>query len=300
MYTAVQSRFAEAVKNGSLIYTQTKQIPTKFNGVDVIYTLAPALDKKPTKDDVDAKNDGTPNSTSPWLPPEDDLVIEKQENYTVVLNKFALAKYHFLLVTNDFERQSAPLSPRDLKAAFDVLRRANKESGKRHIGFYNSGSNSGASIPHRHIQFMTLPDSFTPFPDQTPPSPKENAPASDPRVPFSHFITHMKSTDDEEDLAQSYMVTLSRVITMCGRHGSPLSYNLVFTEEWIMATPRSQEKTNGISINSLGTIGLILTKNDDQLSYVQEKGLEIIKDLGFENDPEPEGAAETNDGYIKY
>lgn len=299
MYGAIESRFAEAVKSGNLIFTQTTQIPAKYNGVDVIYTLAPALAKKPGKAEVE-KNSSDPAQASPWLPPQEDLVIEKQDKYTVVLNKFAVAKYHFLLVTNEFEKQTKPLSPGDLRAAFDLLKKANSESGKRHVGFYNSGTNSGASIPHRHVQFLTLPDSFVPFPDQTPHARKANMPASDTRVPFAHFIAHLDNTDDEELLADKYMLALSRAITTCARHQVPLSYNLVFTEQWMMATPRCQDKVNDISINSLGTIGLILAKSDEQLKYVEKHGLGLLEELGFANVPEPEGATEIDDGYIKY
>lgn len=283
MYSAIQNKFAEALASKALSFTPSTEIrKTLDNSVEAIYTHAPSLSQKPSNAALKTGE----SQPSPWLPPDEALLVKKLEHHSVVLNKFAVAKYHFLLVTNEFKDQSLPLGELDFEAAFNLLREVNRESGKRHIGFFNCGSQSGASVKHRHIQFMTLPDNFHPFPDTTPEVKLEGC-TGDKRVPFSHFIAGIAKDASAEDVTFRYSEVLGRTLTTISKENQEaqrpeINYNLVFTEEWIMATPRKHESSeSGISINALGTIGLALAKSDEQLHKLEEQGLEIIAEVGY-------------------
>ena len=62
--------------------------------------------------------------------------------------QFCVEPRHFLLVTRDFEPQQRLLSPAQLLATHRILAELNS-SGTPTLAFYNCGSESGASQPHK-------------------------------------------------------------------------------------------------------------------------------------------------------
>ncbi|CAG7846380.1 SubName: Full=Uncharacterized protein {ECO:0000313/EMBL:CCA69052.1} [Serendipita indica DSM 11827] len=109
----------------------------------------------------------TITQTDPFLPPFNSLhigemrdVLEEDsvEGYNVLLNKFALVKGHFLLVTKEYESQAHPLTPSQLVQTYLLLLAAHTRN-RPFFAFFNCGILSGASQPHKHIQF---------FPGQAP------------------------------------------------------------------------------------------------------------------------------------
>lgn len=85
---------------------------------------------------------------NPFLPPEPELTVGALgTRHLVVLNKYPVFSDHVLIVTRDFEPQTAPLSGDDFRAWHALL----AEGG---LGFYNGGEIAGASQPHRHLQWI--------------------------------------------------------------------------------------------------------------------------------------------------
>jgi sulfate adenylyltransferase (ADP) / ATP adenylyltransferase len=76
-------------------------------------------------------------------------------SHNLVLNKFPIIPDHFILATKEFKEQTHLLEEDDLWAAYDCLK-AYKDNGEELFGFFNSGEHSGASQPHRHIQFLPV------------------------------------------------------------------------------------------------------------------------------------------------
>lgn len=72
-----------------------------------------------------------------------------------MLNKFAINAHHFILATKDFKEQTHLLEEDDLGAAYACVQ-AYREQGQGLFAFFNSGEHSGASQPHRHIQFLPI------------------------------------------------------------------------------------------------------------------------------------------------
>lgn len=76
-------------------------------------------------------------------------------SHFIVLNKFPVIPNHFILATKTFKRQTDPLEQDDLAAAYTCVK-AYRDNGEELFGFFNSGEASGASQPHRHIQFLPI------------------------------------------------------------------------------------------------------------------------------------------------
>lgn len=310
-FNVLTTKFDSAVKSGDLVFTPSEISYHKVDEIDYVYSVLPGLKSKPNQIADKKKEDESPTPNGkdfdPFDPPAEPLVVlpTYAEKYAVVLNKFAVVPKHFLLITKKREPQSAPLEPSDLTAAYHLLRAANKQSGKRHIGFFNCGVDSGASIDHRHIQFLQLPEStetkkYEPWPDHIAAKHRNEytdgqKPISLNKTPFfSHFIVPISSESCEQEIDEHlgfrYSTLLSRVLT-CIRNNqstndmtstttaprsSSISYNLVFTEEWMMAVPRTApdyiDDGVKIGVNAVGTVGLLLAKSENELNYLKEKG----------------------------
>lgn len=257
-------------------------------------TLLKSLQQRPEVGNV---ND------NPFAKPEPELTVlpsfGSKDEFRIVFNKFPVVPGHFMLITKDFKPQTTPLSPNELVATISILKKL-KESdlGKKWFAFYNSGPESGASQPHKHIQFMTLPDGFAPFADNLangsdafiPNQMRE--PLQDKHLPFAHYVARLPDNSDEiteELLAMTYLSLLQRTLTVLKENeSSQISYNFCATTKYMMLIPRSSGKYEDImGINSCGFMGLFLCKNDELFDMVKENGPEnILKSIGFPNTSE--------------
>ncbi|KAG5362648.1 Diadenosine 5',5'''-P1,P4-tetraphosphate phosphorylase 2 [Yarrowia sp. B02] len=298
--------FESAVKSGDLIYTESTQESATDNGVDVRYTFAPALAKKPTKEDNAADEKTEKPKFNPFEKPDPKLMLVPDfGDYSLVLNKYAIVPNHFMCISKKVIPQTAPLTPNDLEHSYAALQAAQSD-GTKYIGFFNCGPNSGASVDHKHIQFIQLPKGFKPFPESVIKAKGRDykpgqQPLSSERVPYAHYIVPWEAEWAEEDaeadndaevpiedpvaeeLGFKFSTVLSRVLTELRVNDAPsISYNVVFTDKWLMAVPRSKESYKGISINATGTVGLLLAKSQEQLDlYKEETPLKVLTELGY-------------------
>jgi sulfate adenylyltransferase (ADP) / ATP adenylyltransferase len=131
----------------------------------------PALAKKPTPrtQPLDGKEKQRPD---PFEHPREDLLIGPcGPAHFLILNKFPIIPHHFILATKAFKPQTDLLERDDLSATYACLRawqphypaaspiQERPEAGERPrrlFAFYNSGPHSGASQPHRHVQFLPV------------------------------------------------------------------------------------------------------------------------------------------------
>lgn len=91
-------------------------------------------------------------------------------HHILVLNKFPIIANHFILATKDYKRQTHLLEEEDVYQTYRCLRQWSRPASYgaqqgRLFGFFNSGDHSGASQPHRHVQFLPVEDIMD---DQTP------------------------------------------------------------------------------------------------------------------------------------
>jgi ATP adenylyltransferase len=88
----------------------------------------------------------------PFRPFDIDLCVEAlvAPKHSLLLNKYFVIKQHLLLITTEFEPQTDHLNREDFKAIVSLL----KQLPDDWIVFYNRGLYSGASQPHKHVQFI--------------------------------------------------------------------------------------------------------------------------------------------------
>ena len=88
----------------------------------------------------------------PFADPEPALIVrDLNATHRALLNKFSVLREHLLVVTRDYEDQRELLGERDFEALAICMQDAEV------LGFYNGGTEAGASQSHKHLQVVTLP-----------------------------------------------------------------------------------------------------------------------------------------------
>lgn len=188
---------------------------------------------------------------------------------------------HLLIISNEFVAQERPLGRMDFEAcelALSYLRGEGEEG--RHsesydggvttdnwMFFYNSGPESGASQPHRHLQLI---------PRMSPPLILPNC----RNVPAFRGRRHFFELNDHLNWYDTYVRALKDVVL--GQSRAPdlnssdpdascnLSYSLCFTRHWLLLVPREHERVEGISFNALAVVGYLLALKPDQLTLLRD------------------------------
>ncbi|CAK7913119.1 diadenosine 5',5'''-P1,P4-tetraphosphate phosphorylase 2 [[Candida] anglica] len=294
------NKYESAVADNSVVFSDkvTNELVNNTIGegetstkVDFQLTILQSLQHRPT---------GTVDK-NPFENPEPELtVVEKygpDDEFRIVFNKFPVVPRHFMIVTREFKSQNTPLSLNELVGAYTLLARLRKDDSDHDwMAFYNCGPESGASQPHKHIQFMTIPDSFAPFASQLAdtteaflPNDKEE-PLVNADIPFAHFVARLPDSSedllsDPEDLTMYFVSLLQRVLTVLKENeASHVSYNFIMTTKYMMLVPRSHAKYEDLGINSCGYAGLILCKNEELHSLVTKVSpVAILDACGFPN-----------------
>lgn len=219
---------------------------------------------------------------NPFLPYEEDLFVTNLgKDHVCLLNKFNVIEHHLLIITRDFEPQENLISLGDFTALWQVFQQLNG------FAFYNAGKVAGASQPHKHLQFVPYP--FSPEINTIPIDKlisnyyQLNQIISIPELPYQQaiaFWTGMK----EKSTSEAAEITLNiyyQLLAKLGLNYDPQypkdNYNLLITENWMMVIPRSQPEYQSISVNSLGFVGALLVKNEDQLdTLIKHQPLNIL------------------------
>lgn len=179
----VKAKYDAAKASSELIYSPTElsiirtssgvPVGTPITGKAVCFpTLSsfqfqlrycPSLMKKPLPR-LDSLATKTLKKPDPFESPPSDLLIaeipRRSPTHTIVLNKFPIIEQHFILATKSFKEQTDPLEQDDLMATYSCIKAWNSSASndleRRLYAFFNSGDHSGASQPHRHIQFLPV------------------------------------------------------------------------------------------------------------------------------------------------
>ncbi|KAI1742281.1 HIT-like domain-containing protein [Xylaria scruposa] len=149
----VKEAFVKAQANGDLIYYPTQAAILTVGSFAFQLRYSPSLAQKP-KPPKPAEPNAKPfnpfENPSPAL-----LVAQLPPSHRLVLNKFAIVPEHFILATSDFKPQTHLLETSDVDAAYACIQ-AYRSAGEELFVFFNSGSHSGASQPHRHLQLLPV------------------------------------------------------------------------------------------------------------------------------------------------
>ncbi|RAO72660.1 uncharacterized protein BHQ10_008672 [Talaromyces amestolkiae] len=296
----------------------------------------PALSKKPEKQQQNKPSGPKPD---PFENPTGDLFITDvslgksgEKTHNLVLNKFPVIPNHFILATKRFEKQTDLLEKEDLGIAYACLDawgdgpdhadgvdvKSDKEKeGRRLFAFFNSGEESGASQPHRHIQFLPIEDmrdqkedaesakrsaSWTPLIDlllaTSDVETASNGLRCLPNLPFQHFAIRIPRSSSVDALHEMYL-SLYRAALLASTPTPPpmteqtrisgaaaISYNLAMTKDIIMICPRKKETASlpglgadaDVSLNGTILAGTLMVKTSEQWDHLRGDG-EVINDL---------------------
>ncbi|CAD0229662.1 Ap4A phosphorylase II [Planktothrix agardhii] len=225
---------------------------------------------------------------NPFLPYEQDLFVGNlSETHLCLLNKFNVVDHHLLIVTRQFEEQKTWLTQADFAAMWLGLAEIDG------LVFYNGGKLAGASQRHKHLQLVPFP--LVPDGINLPIEPAiasvqfNNSIGIIPEFPFVHAIAAF-NPDWINHPSEAAIFTLELYFELLAKVGLSVgdnpfqsgAYNLLATRNWMMIVPRSQEKFEGISINSLGFGGTLLVKNSEQLQQLKSyHPLTVLKQVAL-------------------
>lgn len=295
-YEDLSSKYDSAVKgehilfNGDSAVNKIEKATIGNTTIDVQLTLLKSLLKRPENGKKDE---------NPFEKPEPELTIVDsygpEEEFKIVFNKFPVVPKHFMLITKEFKSQDSPLSPNELLSIYEVLNAVDKQksdSNEEWFAFYNCGPQSGASQPHKHIQFMTLPPKtdFKPYPEtfEQALDPRQlQIPAQNKDLPFAHYGVQIPDiVENKGELAELFVNILQRTLTELRENEQDhISYNFIMTKKYMLMVPRSKGQYDGkLGINSCGFQGLLLCKNEELFELVKSVGpLNILSEVGLPN-----------------
>jgi len=300
--STLPAKFDTALASGNLHHFPSTVHHRVEDDIPFQIRLCPSLAKKPT-----LPAQGTEGVKSdPFAPPYNPHLYVGQlqhedVEYAVLLNKYSVIPHHFVLVTRDLQFQTSPLLPPDLVQTYQLLLAAQK-CGRHFLAFYNCGPHSGASQPHKHIQFIPLDEDEVPPVEglakfarlETP-----DKPFSLSALPYANHVVRLPPnlsslppSELEDRLSQGFLSLVDLVISTI-RHdpeyppGKP-SYNVIMTLEHMHLIPRRSdtytvaETGRQIGVNSLGFAGHLLAKSQDELEAVTSEGiLNILKGVAL-------------------
>ena len=216
------------------------------SGVEFVLRIATRF---PRGETAAGRTDAAPQlPRDPFATPEPALIVrDLTATHRALLNKFSVLREHLLIVTKEHEDQRELLNERDFEALAICMDEAEV------LAFYNGGTEAGASQSHKHLQVVTLPLS----PRHSVPMDVLLAREAD-RLPFRHALARLRPGDvaRPSEMLKTYLEVHRRAGLR-----APQPYNLLVTHEWMLAVPRSRDRFEGISINSLAFSGSFFVRD---------------------------------------
>ncbi|PVH88922.1 Ap4A phosphorylase-like protein II [Cadophora sp. DSE1049] len=301
----VRKQFLSAQENGDLTFYATRVSILQCGGQLFQLRFSPALANKPkfSKPKTPCSKPFDPFDN----PPAGLFITSLPPSHFLVLNKFPVIPDHFILATKDFKQQTDLLEKDDLEAAYACLK-AYRDNGEELFGFFNCGEHSGASQPHRHIQFLPVESMRSGIEPDAKWNVLVDSLVKEPRpaLPFSYFSAHVPENASAEELHRIYADLYSRACqvvkradaasssTTASSQESAISYNLGFTDRAIILCPRASEglKIGGSSDNMIGPIalngtvlgGTLLVKSEEEWDVLrndESKLTDILQAIGI-------------------
>ncbi len=220
---------------------------------------------------------------NPFLPPEPALTVGVLgDAHLMVLNKYPVIARHLLIVTRAFEAQTEPLT----RADFDALAAVMAQLGG--LGFYNGGTEAGASQRHKHLQWIPETDegaSLAAFTAGLPPDLAAGVAVANARLPWRHRFVRLAHSTSSRTLAGADLHGAFRLACEAlgiDADGEPMPpYNLLVWRDWLAVIPRRCEKSAGISVNALGFAGSLFVREPGQIETIRATGpLRLLADVG--------------------
>ncbi|UCG78906.1 MAG: phosphorylase [Nitrospirota bacterium] len=291
LWRSVLDASESAIRSGALLPIETEHEFTEGSGIRFYIRVIRSLSRKDRETGIENGRADGKTVSDPFLPYEEDLFVARvSADHIALLNKYNVVDNHLLIVTEDFEDQDELLTVKDFGALLKCM--AEYDS----LGFYNGGTEAGASQRHKHLQLVPLP-----LAHEGPSVPIEPLlDAVDSRegicsvegLPFRNVFVRLDTKGDDplgslsEELHGLYMDMMNasglEPVERDGRKWQPGPYCLLITREWMLLVPRSREFWGPVSINSLGFAGAFLVRDRSQLYLVKKEGpMQVLKHVAF-------------------
>ena len=223
-------------------------------------------------------------------------------------------RHHLILATIADEPQTGLLQANDLEMAYACVCAWEDTNAGSLFAFFNSGEHSGASQPHRHIQFLPV-EEMSDNQQQwhmlhtTMKTPRHNDKnlLCNEDLPFIHFAASLSSEMSVADLHETYLCLLTAVLINIGgllnrasTNSSDFtedakvvfSYNLAMTKDMMAILPRRSEgsrlpdsRGSLVSINGTILAGTTMVKSEDDWHILQKRPdllRHIFSDIAYE------------------
>lgn len=280
----IDERASAALASGALQPIETGQIELVDGGLRFVVRWVSTLARKEGAAPAIPGGPRDPDF-NPFLAPEPALTIAPLgDAHTAILNKFPVCPRHLVIARREFEEQLAPLDLADFTALALVL----TEAGG--LGFYNGGTDAGASQRHKHVQWLPqAPDnaSLRTLLPGLPSDAAELAVARHPRYAMAHCFVRVDCDigTPVERAARSLLnaaeIAYQRLGLRVDATGLLPAANLLVSDGWMLVVPRSRERFDDISINALSYGGAIFVRRIEQIDTVRRAGpLRMLADVG--------------------
>lgn len=233
------------------------------------------LSSPPTGQSVAPPNVQGSLRRNPFLPPEAALVLKSLgTGHKLIFNKFCVVPQHMLIITDGFIHQDLPLSFEDFSACTEALRwledsnEQNDPEGEGWLFFYNSGPESGASQPHRHLQVI---------PGARPPIFSAIARGEERIGALDTVVYGLERLEERpiESRAGRWFETYQRLRQKTFLTPNT-SYSLLFTKELMVIVPRKAESFRDISFNAMAFAGYFLAVYPEQLDSLLDEATDPV------------------------
>lgn len=262
-----------ALGQGALYPIDTVATELDDAGIRFVVRQVSSLARK-----AQAQRQPSPRAADPFLPYEPELfVADISPTHVALLNKFNVIEHHLLIVTRAFEDQKTLLTPND----FDAWCRCLAEFDS--LGFYNGGTEAGASQRHKHMQMVPLPlgEPSVPVPLAPLLVPMRGSTriAPLPGLPFENAFAWLPANSTHPLAVEAhtcYRALLDALGIAAGDAGAIMQqsvpYNLLMTTRWMLVVPRTAQSAEGISVNALGFAGSLFVRDAAQLQVLRRLG----------------------------
>ena len=293
LFESVAAVSTRALACGALLPIATGYDFVEDGGVRFFVRVLANLQRKSAQRSAQRRSAAAGRPVNPFLPYEEALfVADVSETHVAILNKFNVVDHHLLIVTREFEEQRALLTPRDFEAWWRCM------SEYESLGFYNGGTEAGASQSHKHLQLVPLP-----LAPQGPPVPIApllpgfRGTARSGTIPgfdFVHCFARLGAATGESGAAREAFERYTAMLGQVGlrppsRGGAAAEWPVLpARHERLLLVPRSREFFGSISINALGFAGALLVRSEEELRTLRAAGpFAALRETAVQNNSPP-------------
>ncbi|KAK4447139.1 FIT family protein scs3 [Podospora aff. communis PSN243] len=298
----VKTSFAKALASGDVNFYPTQVTLLNINSIPFQLRYSPSLANKPKPPPSNPSQGSTPKHPfNPFASPSPAMLITPLEpTHNLILNKFAIVPEHLILATKEFKPQTHLLEGDDLAASYALIN-AYQDAGKELFAFFNSGVHSGASQPHRHLQFLDV-EGMRGGLDSVGDGERWGVVAGRlakgeeeaGKLPFRAFAEGIHKGMDGGQLREVYLRLYRRACEALGVDGTQkegearVSYNLAMTREVMAVVPRvaegaevrkGDEVVGKLALNGTVLAGTALVKTQAEWETLREDPSQVVEVL---------------------